>query len=105
MGLFKSLGAKRKEKAAAKDPIRYTSDSPYYSQAGYGGRRVDWTATLPSDVLAKIFGFVCPHTQDMSYESCELSAEEDTCMLCDLRDLSYCVRVSRRWRKVAVPVL
>lgn len=99
MGLFKSLGAKRKDKAVTKDPIRYAQ------QGSYGRRGVDWTAALPAPVLTKIFTFVCPHTQDMSYESCELSAEEDACMLCNLRDLSYCVRVCRRWRKCAVLVL
>ena len=114
MGFLKSLGVKRKDKSAAASAAaaeanaqRYapSASNPRYTQSGYAGRQVDWTTKLPGPVLARIFSFVCPHAQDMSYESCELSAEEDACMLCDLRDLSYCVRVCRRWRKTAVPVL
>ncbi len=68
---------------------------------------VDWTATLPQNVMQKIFEEVCPHTTDESYESCEASAVEgeEACMLCDMRDLSNCVRVCKRWRKMGVPVL
>ncbi|OBT46296.1 hypothetical protein VE00_02707 [Pseudogymnoascus sp. WSF 3629] len=114
MGFLKSLGVKRKDKsaaaaasAAAANAERYapSPSNPRYTQSGYAGRQVDWTVKLPVPVLTRIFSFVCPHAQDMSYESCERSAEEDACMLCDLRDLSYCVRVCRRWRKTAVPVL
>ncbi|KFY64230.1 hypothetical protein V496_03405 [Pseudogymnoascus sp. VKM F-4515 (FW-2607)] len=114
MGFLKSLGVKRKDKsaaaaasAAAANAERYapSPSNPRYTLSGYAGRQVDWTVKLPVPVLTRIFSFVCPHAQDMSYESCELSAEEDACMLCDLRDLSYCVRVCRRWRKTAVPVL
>lgn len=60
---------------------------------------------LPPPILERIFGFVCPHTQDETYESCEQSAIEDACMLCDLRDLAHCTKVSRRWRKLAANVL
>jgi hypothetical protein len=60
---------------------------------------------LPPPILERIFAFVCPHTQDSTYESCEQSAVEDACMLCDLRDLAHCTRVSRRWRKLAANVL
>ncbi|RDW71475.1 hypothetical protein BP6252_08038 [Coleophoma cylindrospora] len=60
---------------------------------------------LPPKVVERIFSFVCPHTQDESYESCEQSALEDACMLCDLRDLSHCAQVSRKWRKLAANVM
>jgi hypothetical protein len=62
-------------------------------------------AELPAPILQRIFAFVCPHAQDESYESCEQSTIEDRCMLCDLRDLSHCARVTRRWRKIAGTVL
>jgi hypothetical protein len=62
-------------------------------------------AQLPTAVLQCIFGYVCPHSQDESYESCEGSAVEDTCPLCDLRDLAHCAQVSRRWRQTANSVL
>ena len=66
---------------------------------------VDWTAQLPQNVMQKIFEYVCPHTMDESYECNEDSAEDMGCMLCNMRDLSYCVLVCKRWRKFAVPVL
>ncbi|KFZ05706.1 hypothetical protein V501_08103, partial [Pseudogymnoascus sp. VKM F-4519 (FW-2642)] len=92
MGFLKSLGVKRKDKSAAAAASAAAANAERY-------------APSPSNPRYTQSGFVCPHAQDMSYESCERSAEEDACMLCDLRDLSYCVRVCRRWRKTAVPVL
>lgn len=62
-------------------------------------------ASLPAPLLERIFSFVCPHTQDETYESCEQSALEDTCMLCDLRDLAHCAQVSRTWHQLAANVL
>ncbi|CAM1508254.1 Fc.00g051020.m01.CDS01 [Cosmosporella sp. VM-42] len=69
-------------------------------------RRSAWfLSQLPPAVLERVFAFVCTHTQDESYESCETSANETGCMLCDLRDLSHCAQVSRAWRASAVRVL
>lgn len=62
-------------------------------------------AQLPPRILQRIFAFVCPHACDESYETCEASASDGGCMLCDLRDLAHCVAVSRQWRQNAVPVL
>lgn len=62
-------------------------------------------AQLPRPVLARIFGFVCPHATDGTYATCEQSAVDDGCMLCDLRDLARCVAVGRRWREEGVKVL
>ncbi|CAJ2508065.1 Uu.00g092510.m01.CDS01 [Anthostomella pinea] len=60
---------------------------------------------LPSPILERVFAFVCPHSRDESYETCEQSAIEDACMLCDLRDLSHAGRVCKRWRKTAVALM
>ncbi|KAJ9148428.1 F-box domain-containing protein [Pleurostoma richardsiae] len=60
---------------------------------------------LPDAALERIFAFVCPHTQDETYETQEQSSIEDACMLCDLRDLAHCVQVCRKWRAAAVRVL
>lgn len=60
---------------------------------------------LPPPVLERIFAFVCPHTQDSTYESQEQSSIEDACMLCDLRDLASCLLVCRKWRAFGVKVL
>lgn len=62
-------------------------------------------ARLPPAVLERIFAHVCPHARDESFETCEESARDDGCMLCDLRNLSHCAQVSRQWRVSAVKVL
>ena len=105
MRLFKAFGGRKKDKGGRlSDPVRYGDKGNGYGY-GHGYGRTDCTAALPDAVLRKIFAFVCPHAGDETYESCELSAEEDACMLCDLRDLSCCVKVNRRWRRSALPVL
>ncbi|KAL2163122.1 hypothetical protein VTH06DRAFT_6958 [Thermothelomyces fergusii] len=62
-------------------------------------------ARLPAAILERIFVSVCPHSRDETYSTCEQSSVEDTCMLCDLRDLSRCVAVCRRWKEEAVKLL
>jgi hypothetical protein len=61
------------------------------------GHGPDYTSRLPPKVLANIFSYICPHTLDFTYDPCEQSQIGDGCMLCDLRDLSNCARVCRRW--------
>ncbi len=56
-------------------------------------------------ILRRIFAFVCPHSQDETYDNCEDSAIGEACMLCDMRDLAHCAAVSRAWRIEAVKVL
>jgi hypothetical protein len=61
---------------------------------------------LPPELLERVFAFVCPHTQDETYETCERSAAEaTTCALCDTRDLARCAITSKRWRASAIKVL
>ncbi|KID65702.1 F-box domain protein, partial [Metarhizium hybridum] len=62
-------------------------------------------AQLPDEVLQRIFISVCPQALDKSYESCEESANDEGCMLCDVRDLSHCTQVNKKWRRVALQVL
>lgn len=103
MKFFKGFGSKKKDKGRNYDPsFRETQRNlpPYYTPPSY-----DCTKRLPPPLLEKIFGFVCPHSRDESYESCEQSAIDEACMLCDLRDLAHCTAVSRRWRKLASNVL
>lgn len=78
---------------------------PHFSQETPPPGAAQLIAKLPPPILERVFSYVCPHTQDETYESCEQSAVEDTCMLCDLRDLAHCARVSRRWRVLAANVL
>lgn len=69
----------------------------------YRGR--DHTQRLPDAVLRRIFGYVCPHTQDTTYEASERSQIGDGCMLCDLRDLAASARVCRKWYQVGQRLL
>ena len=62
-------------------------------------------ARVPTSVLKRIFGFVCPHSGDETYDTCEESALEEGCMLCDLRDLARCAQVSTQWKSVAKALL
>ena len=62
-------------------------------------------AALPPAVLERIFTFICPHSQDESYETCEQSAVDDACMLCDLRDLAYAGLACKKWRASAIKVM
>lgn len=62
-------------------------------------------AQLPAAILERIFTFVCPHSYDESYATCEQSSVDDGCMLCDLRDLAHCVAVCRRWKEEAIKLL
>ncbi|KAK4127651.1 hypothetical protein N657DRAFT_704836 [Parathielavia appendiculata] len=62
-------------------------------------------AQFPEAIFERIFAFVCPHTRDESYATCEQSSVEDACMLCDLRDLAHCVAICRRWKAEAVKLL
>lgn len=75
--------------------------SPERRGGGRGHNGVDVTARLPSGVWYRIFSYVCPHSEDESYESAEDSMVEDGCMLCDMRDLASCALVCRRWNNVA----
>jgi hypothetical protein len=62
-------------------------------------------AHFPPAILERIFTYVCPHSRDETYETCEQSSVEDGCMLCDLRDLAHCVAVCRKWRIEAVKLM
>ncbi|KAH7152291.1 hypothetical protein B0J13DRAFT_498155 [Dactylonectria estremocensis] len=70
-------------------------------------RSAQLLAFLPPAVVERVFAFVCPHTRDESFDSCEGSAAsiDSLCMLCDLRDLSHCARVCRAWRAIAIRAL
>ncbi|KAI6633528.1 hypothetical protein MCOR14_006654 [Pyricularia oryzae] len=81
------------------------------SMPGYGAGQIQSTASmtssrllarLPDAILERIFLFVCPHTGDETYETCEQSSEDDACMLCNQRDLAHCAAVSKQWRRAAI---
>lgn len=95
----------KKKNKKARSQENLDTSSRTYPQYGTPPVSSQTLAKLPTDILERIFSFVCPHAKDETYESCEDSAVEDTCMLCDLRDLSHCAQVSRKWRAAAVNVL
>ncbi|KAI9740963.1 MAG: hypothetical protein M1818_004569 [Claussenomyces sp. TS43310] len=100
---FRGLGSKKKEDKRTKHAFRSSPErrSPSYQTSGV---YTDFTCLLPAPLLGRIFSYVCPHAEDETYESCEHSASDGGCMLCDLRDLAQCARVSRRWRKLALNI-
>lgn len=56
------------------------------------------TAKIPVQLLSTILSYVCPHSQDDTYTTCEDSMlDGGVCMLCDMRDLAHCALVSRQW--------
>ena len=56
------------------------------------------TAKIPVKLLSQILSYVCPHTQDDTYTTCEDSMlDGGGCMLCEMRDLAHCALVSRQW--------
>ncbi|KAK3997609.1 hypothetical protein QBC44DRAFT_346854 [Cladorrhinum sp. PSN332] len=81
------------------------SGSPDYLRSRPTHASAAALARLPAPVLERIFAFVCPHSKDESYETCEQSSVEDACMLCDLRDLAHCAAVCRKWRNEGVKLL
>lgn len=98
---------KKKKSQSVDANYKYSSNSPFrFDAAGYSRpSTVNCIDRLPAPLLERIFALVCPHAHDETFETCENSAIEDTCMLCDLRDLAQCAKVSRRWRKLAANVL
>ncbi len=103
MKFLKKLRSRSHGKEQAEDEARsdLARNVPSYQTPPW----TDLINKLPAPILERIFCSVCPHSQDATYESCEQSAIEDACMLCDMRDLAHCTRVSRRWRKLAANVL
>lgn len=93
---------KKNKKARTQEDLRAAQSFPQHRTPPVSSQTL---ARLPTSLLERMFAFVCPHAKDETYESCEDSAAEDTCMLCDLRDLSHCAQVSMRWRAAAVNVL
>ncbi|KAI0016212.1 hypothetical protein F4780DRAFT_773018 [Xylariomycetidae sp. FL0641] len=80
------------------------ANNQYNLVAERSNKRAPWL-DLPDAVLENIFAFVCPHTCDETYETCEQSAIEDACMLCDLRDLAHAAQVCSIWRQGAIKLM
>ncbi|KAK8245770.1 F-box domain-containing protein [Phyllosticta capitalensis] len=108
MGFFKHFrhrtAPKDNPKSRQASVAKYAAQNAYYSAPPNPSGR-DFTEALPDKVLNLIFSFVCPHTNDESYEASEHSMVGDGCMLCDLRDLAHCAQVRRRWNAVAQGLL
>lgn len=112
MGIFsfRKKDKKNKEALGLSGKNGY-SEKNGYRQNGYAAHyaptfaSADLLLHLPANIVERIFSFVCPHTQDESYETCEQSALENSCMLCDLRDLAHCAQVCKNWRSSARKLL
>ncbi|KAK4622176.1 hypothetical protein CLAFUW4_06526 [Fulvia fulva] len=103
MGLLKHFRSKSRLKEQSPQPAVYTN--PYSPPKIQYRSGPDYTKRLPDKVLANIFSYVCPHSLDYTYESCEASQLGDGCMLCDLRDISKCAQTCRKWYAVAQGLL
>lgn len=104
MGLLKHFRSKsRLTNPGPGRPSSFEQHYPIISAPRIG--QPDLTARLPEKVLARIFTFVCPHTRDTSFLPSEDSQIGDGCMLCDLRDLSRCSLVCRKWYSIAQGLL
>ena len=79
---------------------RSSPEAVIYSQHGRASPNLPSAGRvqgLPVKVLARIFAYVCPHTEDESYTTCEESMIDADCTLCDLRDLAHCSETCRAW--------
>jgi hypothetical protein len=94
-----------KKKNSKKNDVDHDEDRYQPQQYSRTPPTADFSTKLSDSILQRIFSFVCPHVEDESYESCEQSAVEDTCMLCDLRDLAHCAQVTKKWRSLATNVM
>lgn len=63
------------------------------------------TAGFSALLLEELLSWVCPHSRDDTYESCEDSMVDGGCMLCDMRDLAQCALVNRQWSGAAENLL
>ncbi|RCI08171.1 hypothetical protein L249_6260 [Ophiocordyceps polyrhachis-furcata BCC 54312] len=101
---FSRKKEKKKSDVSTSDEVRPwgAAEPPLFPPTRASAQLV---ALLPRAVLQRIFAFVCPHSRDESYETCEESASDSGCMLCDLRDLSHCAQVGRTWRVGAIAVI
>jgi hypothetical protein len=106
MGLLKHLRSRTKLKENGHATQHHAQNGNVYYPGSYAVSGRDYTARLPPKVLAKIFELVCPHTLDKSYEPCEdADIADDSCPLCDLRDLSHCAQTRRSWYRPATQLL
>ena len=100
MKFLKQFRSKSKLKTPSHSAYDNGPRSPLWYPTGH-----DQTRRLDERLLKRIFSFVCPHTVDETYESCEQSMVGDGCMLCDLRDLANCCVVKRAWARPALELL
>ena len=66
--------------------------------------QITWDIRLNAypHILTKIFGYICPHSKDRSYETANnVPLPDGTCMYCDLWTLKNCVQVCHAWRRTA----
>ncbi|ODH51129.1 hypothetical protein GX48_02741 [Paracoccidioides brasiliensis] len=115
MKLFKNFLSKGKRESAnhygysqhekcSNKANHYEHNNPQYPTPNNSPRR-DFTRELSPEILSRIFGYVCLHTLDDTYNSSEESMTEDGCMLCKMRDLAHCTLVCRRWHPPAHDLL
>lgn len=87
------------------DPSTYNKYQPRPVDKSIGLSKSHPSARFSTTLLHELFSYVCPHSRDDSYASCEDSMIDGGCMLCDMRDLSQCALVNRQWSEAAQNLL
>ena len=103
-GVMKLLGHIR-SRSRLKGTDDTSNDNKYQLPATHGLPKPHPCAKFSRSLLHELFSYVCPHSQDDSYVSCEESMVDGGCMLCDMRDLSRCALVNRQWSEAALPLM
>ena len=97
---IRSRSGLKHETAAQAQVYKHTNATTKYGQPGSCP-----ISKLTADDLEMILAYVCPHSEDFSYEALEHSTFDERCMLCDMRDLAECALVSRLWVKAVQRLL
>lgn len=99
-------------RSRSRSRLKSTDDTSTYNN--YHQPSADTSTGLPKPhpsarfsitLLHELFSYVCPHSRDDSYTSCEESMIDGGCMLCDMRDLSQCALVNRQWSEASQNLL
>lgn len=104
MKLLSHIRSKSRQKSTD-DTASYSPYGPPQSHTSIGLARTHPLARFSVALLETVFDYVCPHSRDDCYTSCEESMVDGGCMLCDMRDLAHCAGVSKRWSEAAQHLL
>ena len=100
LGHIRSRSGLKHDNGAQAQVYRHTNAASQHARTGPGP-----ASKMALGELEIILAYVCPHSQDFSYDGLEYSTFDERCMLCDMRDLAECALVSRSWAKAVQRLL